>query len=115
MDLRNPGSGRDVQWTVGSDALPIEAPVHDERGGSQGHPSLAVDADGAVWCAWEDSREGPNAARIYLASSKDPANRRLSGPEEGKAGYPTLAAGAGRIGVAYETPGGVAFRLVKGP
>jgi hypothetical protein len=112
MDLRPGGGGRDVQWTTGAGALPVESRIHDQAGGAQGHPSLAIGADGAVWCAWEDGREGPNAARIYVATSKAPANRAASAASEGKAGYPSLAAGGGRVGVAYEAGGGVSFRLL---
>ena len=90
--------------------FPPEATANDTSAGLQGHPSLAFTDDGTVWCAWEDGRSGPNSQRIYVADSKTRKNLPLSDEKEGKAAYPSLAAQAGLVGVAYETPAGVWFR-----
>ncbi len=115
MDMRAGANNRDVQWTVGSGGkFPAEAPVHDQGQGMQGHPSLAVDGNGVVWCAWEDARGGPNAQRIYAADSKTRRNLPVSAEAEGKAAFPSLAAGAGLVAVAYEAGPNVAVRLLPG-
>jgi hypothetical protein len=112
MDMRSGPNLRHVQWTVGpSGKLAPEATANDDPKGIQGHPSLAFDADGTAWCAWEDTRLGPNAQRIYAADSKSRKNVAVSGEAEGKCGYPSLAFG-GVLGVAYESSSGVSFRVL---
>ena len=113
MDMR--GGSRDVQWTVGTAGkFAPEATIHDDLKNVQGHPSLAFDAEGTAWCAWEDTRSGPNEQRIYAADSKSKKNAAVSTPAEGKCGYPSLSAGGGILGVAYESGAGVSFRVVSG-
>ena len=116
MDMRAGKNDRDVQWTVGSGGkFAPESTVHDVGTGTQGHPSLAFDKDGVAWCAWEDSRSGPNNVRIYAADSKTRKNVQVSEDGEGKCGYPSLASGGGVLGVAYESAAGIAFRALSGP
>lgn len=111
MDMR--AGNRDVQWTVtGSGKAAPESAAHDSGAGIQGHPSVAFDAEGIAWCAWEDGRGGPNAVQIYVADSKSKKNVALSAAAEGKCGYPTIASGGGLLGVAYESGSGVYFRVV---
>ena len=113
MDMR--AGNRDVQWTVGSAGkFAPETTVHDDAKNVQGHPSLAFDAEGTAWCAWEDTRSGPNEQRIYAADSNSKKNVAVSMPAEGKCGYPTLAAGGGVLGVVYESGAGVSFRVLSG-
>lgn len=113
MDMR--AGNRDVLWTVGTAGkFSPEAPAHDDAANTQGHPSLAFDAEGTAWCAWEDCRGGPNDQRIYAAESKTRKNVAVSAPGEGKCGYPSLAAGGGLMGVAYESGSGVSFRVLAG-
>ncbi len=115
MDMRSGANNRDVQWTVAaSGKFPPEVTVHDDKAGSQGHPSLVIDREGVVWCAWEDARQGPNDQRIYVADSKSRKNVALSGPPEGKCGYPSLASGGGSVGVAYESGSNISFRVLSG-
>jgi hypothetical protein len=114
MDTRSGGNNRDVQWTVINGGKPLpESPASDDTNGIQGHPSLAFDAEGTAWCAWEDSRGGPNNQRIYVADAKSRKNLPMSDPSEGRCGFPTLASGGGALGVIYESGGGVTFRLVS--
>ena len=115
MDMRAGTNARDVQWTVGAAGkFAPEASVADVTTGTQGHPSLAFDKDGTAWCAWEDARSGPNNMRIYAADAKTRKNVQVSEDGEGKCGYPSLASGGGVLGVAYESSGGISFRIVSG-
>ena len=116
MDMRRGKNERDVEWTLGAPGkFAPESLVHDVTTGIQSHPSLAFDKDGVAWCAWEDSRSGPNSPRIFAADSKTRKNVQISDDAEGKAGYPNLASGGGTVGVLYECPAGVAFRVVRAP
>lgn len=115
MDMRSGRNDRDVQWTIGTEGrFPPEATIHDVTAGTQGHPSLVFDGDGTAWCAWEDGRSGPNALRIYAADSKTRKNVPVSDESEGKCGYPSLVSAAGFVAAAYESNGGISFRLVSG-
>ncbi len=116
MDMRAGKNDRDVQWTLGAGGkFAPEAPAHDATQGTQGHPSVAFDKDGVAWCAWEDSRSGPNNVRIYAADSKTRKNVPLTDEAEGKCGYPSLASGGGVLGLVYESSAGVSFRIISGP
>jgi beta-xylosidase len=115
MDMRAGKNDRDVQWTAGSGGkFAPEASAADVTTGTQGHPSLVFDKDGTAWCAWEDGRGGPNTLRIYAADSKTRKNLAVSDESEGKCGYPSLVSAAGFVAVAYESNGGVSFRIVPG-
>ena len=63
-----------------------------------------------AWCAWEDGRGGGNDIRIYAIRSDMPVNFAVSDASEGKAGFPSVAAGKAGVGVAYEAGDAVAFR-----
>ena len=81
MDIRSGRNDRDVRWTRSTGAaFAPEAAVHDDTAGLQGHPALAIGPDGAVWCAWEDARGGPNAQRICVADPRSGRNVAVSGP-----------------------------------
>jgi hypothetical protein len=113
MDFRAGSNLRHVQWTVGSPGrLGPETSASDDSKGGQGHPSLAFDADGTVWCAWEDTRRGIGAQGIYAADAKTKKNVAVSAESEGKCGFPTLACAGGALGVIYEAGGGVSFRPI---
>jgi hypothetical protein len=103
-----------VQWTLSSGGkFGPELSASDETKGTQGHPSLAFDADGTAWCAWEDTRRGVNAQAIFAADAKTKKNIAVSAEGEGKCGYPTLANAGGTLGVIYEAGGSVAFRVIN--
>lgn len=110
MDFRAGSNIRHVQWSVGGKP---EVSASDAAQGGQGHPSLAFDAEGTVWCAWEDTRRGLNAQGIYAADWKSKKNVQISADNEGKCGYPTLAQGGGVLGVVYEAGNGIAFRRIS--
>ena len=116
MDMRAGRNDRDVQWTLGTGGkFTPESPAHDATQGTQGHPSVTFDKDGVAWCAWEDSRNGPNSVRIYVVDSKTRKNVPISDEGEGKCGYPSLACGGGILGIVYESSAGVAFRAISSP
>jgi len=113
MDFRAGTNLRHVQWSVGAGGrVPPETSASDDAKGGQGHPSLAFDAGGVVWCAWEDTRRGLNAQGIFAADWKTRKNIAVSAEGEGKCGYPTLASAGGTLGVTYESGSSVAFRVV---
>jgi hypothetical protein len=113
MDFRAGSNVRHVQWTVAPGGkFGPETPISDASQGGQGHPSLAFDADGTAWCAWEDSRRGPAGQGIFAADAKSKKNIAVSGEGEGKCGYPTLACAGSSLGVIYEAGSGVSFRLL---
>jgi len=113
MDFRSGSNARHVQWTLSTGGkFGPELSTSDEAKGTQGHPSLAFDAEGTAWCAWEDTRRGLNAQGIFAADSKTKKNVAVSGENEGKCGYPTLANAGGTLGVIYEAGSNVAFRLI---
>lgn len=82
--------------------------VNDDPGtDGQFNPSLAVDAEGTVYVAWHDLREGQ--ADIYIAASRDGGatfdpNRRLNDDRgETYQFHPSLGAGRkGTVAVAWE-------------
>ena len=109
MDFRAGSNLRHVQWSIGGKP---ETSASDDAKGGQGHPSLAFDADGIVWCAWEDTRRGINAQGIYAADWKSKKNVAVSAENEGRCGYPTLASAGGVLGVVYESGNNIAFRVI---
>jgi len=113
MDLRAGFDDCNVYWTISKDGkFPREEPVHDDRRFFQGHPTLAVDKDSVAWCAWEDGRHGTQ--RIYACSTARRLNFPVTGSKDPRAAFPSLAAGGGLVGVAYESGPGVAFLLLSG-
>ncbi|HZN41051.1 MAG TPA: hypothetical protein VFD82_19750 [Planctomycetota bacterium] len=113
MDTRAGGGNRDVQWTMGQrGTFAAEKRANDESDGIQGHPSLAFDGKGTLWCVWEDARAGADKQRIYAADFGTKQNVQVSADSEGKCAFPSLAAGGDVLGVAYETPAGISFRAV---
>ncbi|MBV8878685.1 MAG: exo-alpha-sialidase [Planctomycetaceae bacterium] len=112
MDLRSLERDPDVYWSYGPPGkLGRDSDPHDDRRYSQRRPTLAIEPDGTVWCAWEDSRL--STQRIFFTNTKDPANVPVGTDKEGGCFAPCLAAGGGKIGLAYQTADGVAFRILK--
>src|SRR5579862_300467 len=113
MDFRAGSNLRHVQWSVGGGGrIPPETSASDDTKGGQGHPSLAFDGAGVVWCAWEDTRRGINAQGIFAADWKTKKNLAISTEDEGKCAYPTLANAGGTLGVIYESGTSVSFRVI---
>ncbi len=87
-----------------------ESRVNDDARYYQGHPSVALDAEGVAWVAWEDGRHG--IQRIYAADSKSETNVSITGPKDPKGGAPSIAAQGSFVGLAYELGPHVAFRVL---
>ena len=111
MDLRSIEHDPNVFWSYGPPGkLSRDTDPHDDRRYGQRRPTLAVEPDGTVWCAWEDGRL--STQRIFYASTKESANFALGTDKEGGCFAPSLAAGGGKVGVAYQSGDLVAFRLL---
>jgi len=112
MDMRAGGGNRDVQWTLGSAAsLPKEQRANEDGKGDQGHPSLAFDVLGNLWCAWEDARSGTQ--RIYVDGFTRKKNAPVSSEAEGRCAFPCVAAGGSALAVCYESTAGITFRMIE--
>src|SRR6185503_1633141 len=58
MERRDVERDADVFWTYGAPGkLKSDTSCHDDRRYQQRRPTIAIDGDGTVWCAWEDSRQ----------------------------------------------------------
>jgi hypothetical protein len=66
--------GRDVFWALAQagGGFTADAPLQPDNGGTQGHPALAVDAEGTFHAAWED--EGGGTSRIRMRNSATPSS-----------------------------------------
>lgn len=113
MDRRDVGGDADIYWTYGPPGkLSPDTDCLDDRRYQQRRPALAIDAEGAVWCAWEDSRL--TAQRLFFTNSKLDPNIPLGDGKEGLTGWPSLAASGARVAIAYQSGPNVAFRLLAG-
>jgi hypothetical protein len=109
MERRDVERDADVFWTYGTPGkLRPDTCCHDDRRYQQRRPTLAIDPDGTVWCAWEDGRL--STQRVFFASTRDPANIPLGDAKEGGGSAPSLASGGGKVGIAYQSGDNVAFR-----
>lgn len=112
MDQRSLEKDPNIYWSFGPPGkLSRDTDPHDDRRYSQLRPTLAVEPDGTAWLAWEDTRL--STSRVFLTSTKDPANLPIGTDKEGGCFTPSLAAGGGKVGLAYQSGDNVAFRLLK--
>src|SRR5262245_15663048 len=81
--------------------LEDDTPVAFEPKGMRDHPSLAADATGGFWAAWEESRDGKAAVRARH-SEKGSAAFDVSDAPVGKPAFPVVACGGGLTVVAWE-------------
>jgi hypothetical protein len=111
MDRRDVDRDADVYWVFGPPGkLSQDTDCLDDRRYQQRRPALAVDADGVVWCAWEDSRQ--TVQRIFFTNSKIEANIALGDVKESPCAMPSLAFGGGKVAVAYQSGKDVGFRVL---
>ena len=111
MDRRDLERDANVYWAFGPPGkFARDTDPHDDRRFIQRRPTLAIEPDGTVWCAWEDGRL--STQRIFYTSTKAPANVPVGDDKEGGGFAPCLASGGGRIGIAYQSGDNVAFRLL---
>lgn len=105
MDQRAGGNNRRVFWTMTSGGtFGKETPLAEIVKGIQGHPSIAIDATGALHAAWEDFRSDAQRIHYRTGDGKDVA----ISPGKGKASFPSLACGK-VVGVAFEYGGDAVF------
>ncbi|MGH9360445.1 MAG: hypothetical protein ACRD2T_00905 [Thermoanaerobaculia bacterium] len=117
MDKREGKRDLNVYWSLAAPRFEKDAAAHAETRGIQNHPTLAMDPGGAIWAAWEDDRSGE--PRIRARSLPEGAEIEVSGPSEGPAGFPVVAARDGLVAVVYEAlkedPPAAVFRLLQSP
>jgi hypothetical protein len=111
MDRRDIERDADVYWVFGPPGkLSSDTDCLDDRRFQQRRPSLAVDGDGVVWCAWEDGRL--STLRIFYTHSKTEANIPLGDAKEGPGFWPSIAASGAKVAVAYQVGKDVGFRIL---
>ena len=111
MERRDIEGDADIFWTWGTPGkMSQDKPCQDDRRFQQRRPTIAVDADGVVWCAWEDSRL--SGQRVFFLNTKADPNIPLGEAKDGFSSAPSLAAGGGKVGIAFQLGDGVAFRLL---
>jgi hypothetical protein len=104
-----------IYWSIAREPdFKSERLVHPITKGEQDHPSLAIDQDGTVWIAWEDTRNGKREVRAK--SNRNTDELLISQPDSAPASYPVLASGAGMVAVVFESGKGtqkqIRFRVV---
>jgi hypothetical protein len=104
-----------IYWSIAREPnFKSERLVHPITKGEQDHPSLAIDQDGTVWIAWEDTRSGKREVRAK--SNRNTDELLISQPDSAPASYPVLASGAGMVAVVFESGKGpqkqIRFRVV---
>jgi hypothetical protein len=114
MDLRAGGDDRNVYWTYRKDGkFREEEPCHAERRFFQGHPSLAIDGEGALWVAWEDGRHSPQ--RVYARTSQYAVDISVTRERDPRGGFPSIAAAGAFVACAFESGDGVGLRVLAAP
>src|SRR5579862_716369 len=112
MDRRDLEHDANIYWAFGPPGkFARDTDPHDDRRFIQRRPTLAVEPDGTVWCAWEDGRL--STQRVFFTNTKSPPNVPLGTAKEGGCFAPSLAAGGGKVGIAYQSGDAVAFRRLK--
>jgi hypothetical protein len=111
MERRDVERDADVFWTYGAPGkFKPDTSCHDDRRYQQRRPTIAIDADGTVWCAWEDSRQ--TIQRVFFTWSKTEFNVPLADPKDLPSNWPSLASNGGKVAVAYQLGKDVAFRVL---
>ena len=112
MDRRDLERDANIYWAFGPPGkFARDTDPHDDRRFIQRRPTLAVEPDGTVWCAWEDGRL--SSQRVFFTHSKDPKNVPLGDAKEGGMAAPSLAAGGGKVAIAYQSGDSVGYRILK--
>jgi len=112
MDRRDLEHDANIYWAFGPPGkFGRDTDPHDDRRYLQRRPTVAVEPDGTVWCAWEDGRL--SGQRIFYATSKKEVNVPVGDAREAGSFTPCLAAGGARIALVYQLNDSIAFRLLK--
>lgn len=111
MDRRDLEHDANIYWAFGPPGkFCRDTDCHDDRRFIQRRPTIAVDTDGTVWCAWEDGRL--TIQRVFYTYNKIEANIPLGDGKEGPGSAPSLASGGGKVAVAYQLEDCVGYRLL---
>ena len=114
MDRRDIERDANIYWAYGpAGKFGRDTDPHDDRRFVQRRPTLAIGPDATIWCAWEDGRL--STQRVFFANTKSPANVPLGDEKEGGGFSPCLAAGGGKVGIAYQSGENIGFRLLSAP
>jgi len=112
MDRRDLERDANIYWAFGPPGkFARDTDPHDDRRYTQRRPTLAIDAEGTVWCAWEDGRL--STQRVFFTNSRVPANVPLGDAKEGGGSHPCLAAAGGKVAIAYQSGENIGFRILK--
>lgn len=112
MDRRDLERDANIYWAFGPPGkFTRDTDAHDDRRYTQRRPTLAIDTDGLVWCAWEDGRL--STQRVFYTNTKDPVNVPLGDAKEMGGSAPCLAVGGGKVAVAYQSGENVGFRILR--
>ncbi|HVR74937.1 MAG TPA: hypothetical protein VMT52_11420 [Planctomycetota bacterium] len=117
MDERTRKDDRRVYWSAAeSMRFTEDAPVDPSSKVRQDHPAITMDGSGTIWIAWEQGEDGSERIRVR-SDARDSKPAQASDDAHGSALFPSIAAGGGVIGVAYEAGEDdrklVAFRRVE--
>src|SRR5262245_23251376 len=94
--------GPRVWWAFASEPkFGDDKPVASEPKGMRDHPSLAADAGGEFWAAWEESRDGKPGVRARRSGPKS-APLDVADAPQGKPAFPVVACGDGLAIVVWE-------------
>jgi hypothetical protein len=111
MDRRDLEHDANIYWSFGPPGkFGRDTDCHDDRRYIQRRPALAIDADGVIWCAWEDARL--STQRVFFTHSKTESNIPLGDAKEGGGSSPSLASNGGKVAIAYQFGDGVGFRVL---
>jgi len=112
MERRDVERDADIFWTYGAPGkLKPETSCHDDRRYQQRRPTLAIDPDGTVWCAWEDSRL--TLQRVFFTWTKTEFNIPFDDPKDVPSSWPSLASGGGKVAIVYQLGKDVVFRVLS--
>lgn len=116
-DLRTGKNDPHVYWAISDDPAEFhDSPIDFEPKVKQNHPTIALDENGKGWVAWEDTRSGVQQIWFRTSVESDQA-RALSESSDGEASFPSIAANANLVAVAYETSNrdkkSIRFRLLR--
>jgi hypothetical protein len=111
MDRRDVERDADIYWSFGPPGkLSADTDCLDDRRYQQRRPAIAIDGDGAAWCAWEDGRL--SGLRVFYTHSRTDLNIPLGDAKEGSGSWPSVAAAGGKVAIAYQLGKDVGFRIL---
>lgn len=111
MERRDVEGDADIFWAYGPPGkFRPDVCCQDDRRFQQRRPTLAIDGEGTVWCAWEDSRL--SVLHVFYTHHKMDRNIAVGDPRTEPSQAPSLASGAGKVVLAYQLRDSVALRVL---